>query len=84
MLYLGIGLFGIGKFQCDLPFCRQELLQPDLLSVLGVMPSSEENLSKHLRDLEKSREKERETASNGYRQAEAKMSRLQAQREELE
>jgi hypothetical protein len=59
-------------------------VEPDLLSLLGEMPSLEENLTHRLRVLTKNKEKEIKTAGDRHRQAVSKLSRFQAQQEEFE
>ena len=59
-------------------------MEPDLLAVMGIMPSLEQNLAKDLRDLAKGKEMEKQGSSDRHRQTAAQLSRLQAQQEELQ
>ena len=59
-------------------------MEPELLALLGVMPSLEENLTDRLKGVVRGKEREKHTATERHRQAAAKLSRFQAQHEELE
>lgn len=61
-----------------------ESVEPELLSVLGVMPSSGENLVACVEKVVRSKEQEKQAASEKLRQATAQVSRLQTQKEELQ
>lgn len=61
-----------------------ESVEPELLSVFGVMPSEGEDVSRRLKDSLKSKEKEIQSSSDRHREAAARLSRFQAQQEELE
>ena len=66
------------------PCLRLESVEPELLAVMGVMPSLEQNLTKSLRELARGKEREKQGSSDRHRQAAAQLSRLQAQQEELQ
>lgn len=79
------GVRGVGV--CSLfvpPPPRLGAVEPELLTLFGVMPSLEENLTNRLRGLTRGKEQEIQAAGGRHRQAVAKMSRFQTQQEELE
>ncbi len=63
---------------------RLESLEPELLSLLGEIPSSGENLVLRLREAVKKKEKDKHGADERYSKGSGQVSRLQAQIEGLE
>ncbi len=56
-------------------------LEPDLLSLFGMMPDAEESLESKLAEMERSKRRDGKTVSDKLQEGRSQLSRLQAEKE---